>query len=294
VRTHAFLLLLMLACFTAAGRAQEEPVRQIGVTFLPGRPLLTPLPASPEEVRVGLRREFGSMRMRLDLGSGLELIGYDPASAPDFSLRLGAEMFVFALTTSYRGLHLQVDAVDGYFGGHVTMRARHASATTYLRLRILHLSSHLIDGHFRLETNTWVDGQLPRPYSRDYAELMAAYEPHGESWNFMIYAGCNQAWFCRPAEMMRFNTFQGFLGRTSGWTGLVFGKPTTLYLADHLLFTGLGVLAATNTLEGGIKFGAWDGSGIKVYVSYHSGIEPYHQYYDVKHDDVGIGLTLDF
>ena len=45
------------------------------------------------------------------------------------------------------------------------------ASTTYLRLRILHLSSHFIDGHFRLETTTWIDGQLPRPYSRDYAEL---------------------------------------------------------------------------------------------------------------------------
>jgi hypothetical protein len=30
-----------------------------------------------------------------------------------------------------------------------------------------------------------------------------------------------------------------------------------------------------------------------LYVSYHSGDEMYHQYFDVKRDDLGIGISLD-
>lgn len=293
VRPRAALCAILVTCASTVACSAGEPERTGGVTFLPGASIFTPLAANPEEVRVGVRREFGSTRMRLDIGSALDLIGYEPASDPGISLRIGAEMFVFALTTSYQGLHLQVDAVDGYFGGHITLRKQHASSTVYLRMRILHLSSHFIDGHFRLETETWIDGQLPRPYSRDYGELTAAYEPHGESWGVLLYAGFQQAWFCRPARMLRFNAFQGFVARTSGWTGPLFGKTTTLYLADHFLLTGVGTLSGSNVAEGGIKFGTWEQSGIRVFVSYHSGVEMYHQYFDVKRNDLGIGFSLD-
>jgi hypothetical protein len=285
---------MILATFAAATAfSGTGPERTGGVTFLPSSAIFPPLPANPEEVRVGVRREFGSTRMRLDIGSALDLVGYDAASDDGTSLRIGAELFVFALTTSYQGLHLQVDAVDGYFGGHVIYRQQRQSSTTYVRMRILHLSSHFIDGHFRLETLTWIGGQLPRPYSRDYVELMAAYEPHGNAWSVMLYAGFNQAWFCRPASMLRFNAFQGVVGRTSGWTGTVFGKPTTLYLSDHFLLTGVGKMSGSNVLEGGIKFGTWDQSGIRFYLSYHSGVEMYHQYFDVKRNDMGIGFSMD-
>jgi hypothetical protein len=293
VQPRAVLFAILVTCAAATAFSTGEPERTDGVTFLPGSSIFTPLAANPEEVRVGVRREFGSTRMRLDIGSALDLVGYQPASDADLSLRIGAEMFVFALTTSYQGLHLQVDAVDGYFGGHITLRKQYASSTLYIRTRILHLSSHFIDGHFRLESLSWIDGQLPRPYSRDYVEVTAAYEPHGESWNLLLYAGFNQAWFCRPATMLRFNTFQGFVVRTSGWTGPVFGKTTTLYLADHFLLTGVGTLSGSNVLEGGIKFGTWEQSGIRLFISYHGGVEMYHQYFDVKRNDLGIGFSLD-
>lgn len=286
----AALVALLLTCSAPAAFPQEDGP---GVTFLPGGTVFPPLPANPEEVRTGVRREFGSMRMRLDVGATYDLIGWRPATDPDVSVRVGAELFVYALTTSYQGLHLQVDAVDGYFGGHVIYRETAGTAATTLRLRIMHLSSHFIDGHFRLETKTWIDGQLPRPYSRDYLELLAAWEPRGNDWSVMLYAGANQAWFSRPAHMLRFNAFQGFLAHTSGWTGPVFGKQTTLYIADHFLLTGVGRLAGMNVLEAGIKFGAWEDGGIRLYLSHHAGLEPYHQYYDVRRSDLGIGFSLD-
>lgn len=293
MRPHTVLFAFLVTCASATAFPGGEPERTQGFSFLPSSTIFTPLAANPEEVRVGVRREFGSTRMRLDIGSALDLIGYEPSSHPGVSLRIGAEMFVFALTTSYRGLHLQVDAVDGYFGGHVTIRTQQESSAMYLRMRILHLSSHFIDGHFRLETLTWIDGQLPRPYSRDYVELTAGYEPRGASWNVLLYAGFNQAWFCRPATMLRFNAFQGVVARTTGWTGPVFGKPTTLYLADHFLLTGVGTLSGSNVIEGGIKFGGWEQNGIRLFISYHSGVEMYHQYFEVKRNDLGMGFSLD-
>ncbi len=290
MRTSRSIVVLLILCATSAAMAGDGAH---GVTFLPGRPLFVPPRANPEEARVGVMREFGSTRMRLDIGSGLELLGYVHEADTSATLRVGAEMFVFALTTSYQGVHLQVDAVDGYFGGHVIYTVRREAATTSLRLRILHLSSHFIDGHFRLENLTWIDGQLPRPYSRDYFELTGAYEPHGVARSLLLYAGFSQSWFCRPAEMLRFNALAGFVARTSGWTGSVFGKPTTLYLADHFLLTGVGIFVGANTVECGIKFGPWDDAGVRLFLSLHTGVEQYHQYFDVQRNAAGIGFTLD-
>ena len=287
------LLTFTLTLPLCAAFPQDREAKQTGVSLFPGRALFAPLPASPEEPRVGLRREIGSMRMRLDIGAAYDILAYQPASDTTISFRLGAELFAFALTTSYQGLHLQVDAVDGYFGGHLVYQQRRAATSPMLRLPILHLSSHFIDGHFRLETKTWIDGQLPRPYSRDCAELTAAYTMGPADWSVMLYAGFLHAWFVRPADMTRFNTCQGVVARTARWIGPVLGHPTNLYLADHFMLSGVGKLSGTNILEGGIKFGEWNGGGMKLYVSYQSGMEIYHQYYDVKRDNVGIGFALD-
>ena len=233
------------------------------------------------------------MRMRLDIGASYDFLAYTPASDTASRFHVGMAMFVYALTTSYQGLHLQVDAVDGYFGGHIVYRHRRPSSSTTLRLRIMHLSSHFIDGHFRLETKSWIDGQLPRPYSRDYAELTAAYRWGREEWSAHLYAGFSHAWFARPGNMLRFNTFQGVVARTAEWLGPVLGHPTNLYVADHFMLSGVDKLSGSNTLEGGVKFGSWDGGGIRLYISYHAGMETYHQYYDVKRTDLGIGFALD-
>ncbi len=261
--------------------------------LLPGKALFAPLPASPEEPRVGIRREFGSMRMQLDIGATYDFLAFYPSSDTAARFHMGVAMFVYALTRSYQGLHLQVDAVDGFFGAHIVYLHRRATSSTMLRLRILHLSSHLIDGHFRLETKTWIDGQLPRPYSRDHAEATAAYRWGTKAWSAMLYAGFSQAWFARPGNMVRFNTFQGAVAHTSEWTGQVWGQPANLYIADHFMLSGVERLSGTNILEGGIKFGEWDGSGIRLFISYRAGTEIYHQYYDVKRNDWGMGFAVD-
>ncbi len=285
------LLLLALAPQDAVPQEPGQPSG--GWTFLPGTPLFPPLPASPEEPRVGLSKEIGSARMRLDIGATFDLLEYAPESDTASRYRVGADLFTYALTTSFQGLKLQVDAVDGYFGAHFVLERRRKESQTTVRLRILHLSSHFIDGHFRLENNTWVDGQLPRPYSRDAAEVTAAYTWGNPERSVMLYAGFSQAWFVRPADMRRFTTSQGVVAHTSGWIGPLWGQEVHLYLADHFALAGVGTLDGTNVLEAGLKVGAWQGRGVKIYISYHTGTEIYHQYFDVRRSDVGAGFTLD-
>lgn len=287
------VVLVLLGLVSDAVQAGDPPADPPGWTLLPGTPLFAPLPASPEEPRAGLRKEIGNPRMRLDIGTTFDVLSYTPAGDSASSFSIGTDLFTYALITSIQGLKLQVDAVDGYFSAHIVHRQRHGASSTYARLRVIHLSSHFIDGHFRLETETWLNGQLPRPYSRDAVELTAAYAWGDDDAAVMLYAGFSQAWFVRPAAMRRFNTFQGVAAHTAEWIGPLWGRPVHVYIADHFLLAGVGTLEGTNVLEAGVKIGSWHGHGVRLFLSVHAGAEIFHQYYDSKRTDVGLGFALD-
>jgi hypothetical protein len=93
---------------------------------------------------------------------------------------------------------------------------------------------------------------------------------------------------------MAWNTLFGVVAHVSPWPGGVFGKPASVYLSDHYSLSGLSSLQGTNTLEVGLKMGVWEGSGVKLYISYHSGLEVFHQYFDLQRYDWGLGIALDF
>jgi hypothetical protein len=231
--------------------------------------------------------------MTLSIGGQIDLVEWHPASDSGARMRAGAQLFTYALTTSYQGLRLQLDAVDGYFGGYVVYEQSGPASIVTLRFRILHLSSHMLDGNYNLASGQWKDGRAPLPLSRDFGELIGAYTWPGNGWEVMLYSGFSYATLVRPSGLMRWNTLHGVVGHTSAWPGHVFGKPASLYLSDHFTLAGLSSLKGTNTLEFGLKMGEWDGNGVKVYCSYHSGLEIFHQYFDVRREDWGLGIAFD-
>jgi hypothetical protein len=129
-----------LALQLTSADAQEE-TQQSRFTFLPGKLLLQPLTAYYQEPRVGLRKEMGNSRMKLDIGSSLDILEYSFSADSSKMLRLGADLFTYALTTNSEGFRLQVDAVDGFFGGHIVFQAGEERSRLSVRFRYLHLSA---------------------------------------------------------------------------------------------------------------------------------------------------------
>jgi hypothetical protein len=287
------LLALLLAHLPAFAFAQPSDSTESQWEFLPGAALLPPFPASPEEPRTGIRKEIGSSRMTLSIGGQLDFVEWRPGGDPGMRLRAGAQLFMYALTTNYQGLRLQMDAADGYFGGYLVGRQEGPSSAMTLRFRIMHLSSHMLDGNYDSDTGEWKDGREPVPLSRDFGELLGAYSWLGKNWEVMVYSGFSYATLVRPPELMEWNTLFGIVAHASPWPGGVFGKPASVYLSDHFTLSGLSSLQGTNTLEVGLKMGTWEGSGVKIYVSYHSGLEVFHQYFDLQRHDWGLGIALD-
>jgi hypothetical protein len=286
----ACLVLLSSSRAFAAGDTLRTPPS--GFAFLPGPLFYTPLAANPQEPRVGVRKELGSSRLKLDIGSSIDLLGY--AGESGSRIRLGVDFFTYALTTSADGLRLQVDAVDGYFGGHVSWGETPDGRGVRARLRILHVSGHLIDGHWDRSTKQWRDNKEPIPYTRDFGELLGSYGWRGALFAADVYTGLAYATLVRPDDLARWSSLHGALLRTTGLIGPVLGRECVLYLADHVAIAGIPTYYATNTLECGIKFGSWEDTGIRISLAFTSGLEPFSQYYDVRRDQWGIALAFDF
>jgi hypothetical protein len=290
---RCLLILLVLAPITTSlAAAQEEPGGS-PFTFLPGRILVQPLTANNQEPRVGIRKQLGSSRLKLDIGSTLDVVEYTISSEKSKKLRAGIEFFTYALSTSANGLRLQIDAVDGFFGGHVSYRALSENAIFSLRLRLLHLSAHFIDGHFDNTTGTWKDGIAPIPFTKDFGELIGSYELQASFFSFMFYTGFSYATLVRPEEIKRFSTITGIEFHTTNGDATAFGKPYSLFLADNFSLVGIPSYVGTNNLETGVKLGEWTGSGIRLYLSYFSGLSVFNQYYNIHEAHWGVGFTFD-
>jgi hypothetical protein len=291
MRNLLLCTVLLLGPLTS-GAQTDVPSSPRAVTFLPGGTLFPPLRANYQEPRVGVRKEAGTSRLKLDIGSSIDFLQWQPDSASG-RIRLGADFFTYALTTSAQGLRLQVDAVDGYFGGHIVYVSEGTAGGLSLRLRLLHVSGHLIDGHWDRATMQWKDNKLPIPYTRDFGEITGLWTWRGRIAALSAYTGVSYATLERPDDLSRFATLHGFELRSTGLLPSCGGRPLSLYVADHLAFAGIPAWYGTNNLEFGVKFGEWDGTGIRIYGSWYNGLEVFSQYYYVRTDQWGLGFAFD-
>lgn len=292
MRKTLFPLLMCIAVLpqhASAGELNESN----SFTFLPPGLLVRPFVANYQEPRVGVRKEIGSSHLKLDIGSTMDLVEYIISSEQNKKLRAGIDFFTYALSTSAQGLRLQIDAVDGFFGGHVSYQSAGDDSRFSLRLRILHLSAHFIDGHFDNSTGTWKNGIAPIPFTKDFGELVGAYEEDGSAVGFMVYSGFSYASLIRPTEIKRLSTIHGVELRTPSWPGTAFGKPCCFFAADNLFLVGIPSYAGTNNVEFGFKFGEWSGSGVRLYGSYYSGLTIFSQYYNIREAQWGLGFAFD-
>jgi len=262
-------------------------------TFLPGRILVHPFVANYQEPRVGLRKEAGTSHLKIDIGSTLDLLEYTISTEKSKKLRAGVDFFTYALSTSAEGRRLQIDAVDGLFGGHLSYQAMDDVAAFSLRLRIIHSSAHFIDGHFDNATGTWKDGIAPIPFTRDFVEVIGAYERKWPGISLMAYSGFSYAMLIRPENIKRASTIHGFEAHTTDVWGTALGKPFSLFVATNLALVGIPTYIGTSNLEFGVKFGEWSGTGVRLYLSYYSGLNVFSQYYNIRENNWGLGFTFD-
>ncbi len=288
------LLVLFLLCALANGWSQSQNTTVARTfEFLPAGVLFPPFAANADEPRIGIRKELASTRMKLDMGGTLDFLQYTFDDSACARLSLGAEIFALGLTTSAQGFRLQVDAIDGFYGGHILFRYDDGPRVYAARLRLMHHSAHLVDGHWNKATASWLNGKTPVAATQDFGELAAALTVPVAGMPLRIYSGAAYATLVRPGDIQRFSSLHGMELTTGERLGTAFGKPCEVYAAYNLTFAGVPAYVGTSVMEGGVKLGRWDGAGIKLYVNYVSGLEFFGQYFNERQEGWGAGFTLD-
>lgn len=242
--------------------------------------LFMPLLANHEEPVIGLEQQLGSTALRVGIGNTVDLFEYHHGSD---TVRWGADFFSFSLASTIREVRLKIDAADGFFGMHFAWTN---GPRWMVRFRVLHQSAHFVDGHYDLTAGTWNDNRKPIPFSRNYGEVVATYGMYSELVAVRAYAGPSFAVYNNPKDIRRWGGIMGFEVRALG--------RIPLYAAYNLSLLGVPRYDGSNSLEAGLKFGDWNGRGIRLYVMYYSGLDLFGEYYKDRKEFVGAGFAIDF
>ena len=201
----------------------------------------------------------------------------------------------FGLASSYQGKRLQIDALDGFFGGNATMSYKlNPDEFFKVRFRIIHNSAHLVDGSYDLNTNTWKNNYSPVPYARDFLEPTFAYESGINSGYFRVYFSPSYSVLIRPIELKRWSFNTGVEFYLDKLIGKTFSKSNNIFCAYQFSLIGVPEYTGNNNILLGLKMGDYDSKGINVYLSYYTGIHYFSEYYVRKLQKFGIGFFIDF
>lgn len=256
--------------------------------FFPSGLNFIPLKANNRDAKIGLNYFPGNSNMKIDIGNNIDLIGFRVSDSE--RLTAGIEFLAYALSKSYLEQRLQIDAVDGFFGGNISYSKKVEDNLLTGRFSIIHNSAHLVDGHWDFSNNRWIDNYKPVPYAKDFAELIVAYSSNIYLASIRSYAGFAYSFLIRPSDIKRFNFEAGVeIGLNS-----LFGKSIIPFFAHDFSLSGTSTYQGNNNSLVGIKLGKWEGEGILFFISYYNGYDVFHAYYKRKVERFGAGVSVEF
>ncbi len=153
--------------------------------------LFTPIGANVFEPRVGALYQFKDEKLRLDIGTSVDLIDIYQNDSTEF--RFGTDFFTFTRLRSEGKLKFPVETSDYFFGINFSNKFKYNGLDLSSRLRVAHISSHLVDGLSE-------DGnfeKLPFVYSREFVDFVLAVDING----FRPYAGVNFVFSTQPKDV---------------------------------------------------------------------------------------------
>ena len=283
------IILLLLIPFFLSDQITDKP----GFEFLPGGLHYVPLKADYNAPRIGVLYYPDNGNLKVDLGNSIDLFAYTFDSF-DEKITVGIDFYAYALSTSYSGKRLQIDALDGFFGGNMSYSALKGENRLLGRLRIIHNSAHLVDGHYDNDKGGWIDGKIPLPYARDFIELNLDHEINYASAKLKYSGGSSFSFLVRPDDLKRFSFNAGIEISSNKLVPKIFNNDCSLFVSYFIRLIGLPKYSAGHNILIGTKFGEWDTKGIVFYFSYFAGNNMFSEYYYQKIKKIGIGFYIDF
>ena len=272
---------------------QEETISGFSAELFPKGHHFRPLMGNQQEAHFGVLYFPENANLKVDVGNSVDVLGFNfPASKS--KLTVGIDFFAFAYSTSFKGNRLQIDALDGFFGGNAVFSKEYEGGRFVSRFRIIHNSAHFVDGHFDQSVDKWIDNQKPIPFTKDFGELLFVNESFNNKINLKYYGGVSYSTLVRPPDMKKYAMLAGTELAFINFFGKTLNKETSLFAAYNFNLLGIPAYVGNNNFMLGTKFGKWNEEGLKFYLNYYSGKNYFSEYYKDHISRFGIGFMMDF
>ncbi len=247
--------------------------------------------ANFDEPRFGINYLVKTNDLKVDIGNSMDVVGI---TFDEYYATLGIDFFAFALATSFSGNRLQIDALDGFFGGSGVISRKIENDKMQVRLRILHNSAHFVDGHWEFSTQSWMNNDVPIPYTRDFGELTFAYNFGFSDENLKLYSSLSYSSLVRPNSIKKWLGNSGFEWNSKINNLHLFDEDLNYYISSHFFLDSTDKYNFNTNSQVGIKIGNWWQKGVAFYLNYYKGNHFLSEYYQENVEQFGIGFSVDY
>jgi hypothetical protein len=241
--------------------------------------LFKPLTANIFEPRVGAVYASQNDKLRLDIGTSIDL--YDFKLSVKNETRLGTDFFTYTRLRSVGKFKFPVETSDYFFGLNATTKGVIGEYNYSARLRLAHISSHLVDGYDKKS----IFATQPFVYSREFVDL-AGTITFGD---FRPYIGNYYVFSVQPDDANPMIPYLGFDYRRdlTDWLALVAGYDFKLGGADNI-YTGISIAQI------GLELLTSKNWGIMLSYYFYDGKSMHGMFYKEKDSYTGLGFQVIF
>ncbi len=233
--------------------------------------LFRPLSAHIFEPRAGTSYQFDNNKLRLDIGASFDLLRSSVTEKD--SLSFGADFFTYSLLRSEGKLKFPVETADYFFGINAGYIYKLKNLELQTRLRVSHISSHLVDGY----SDNGVFRQEPYIYSREFIDLTQAFQID----YLRLYAGAEIVFSSIPRDVTNLIPHVG-IEYSYPLTGNIeldcgYDFKQNGYVEKHFILNEMTKIKykPMHSFEAGFILRFFRQFGLKIYYLYYSG-QNYH------------------
>ncbi len=241
--------------------------------------LFKPLVGNTFEPRVGTIYNIDDEKLRLDIGTSIDLSTLHKTDSSE--VRLGGGVFTYTQLRSVGHFKFPVEASDYFFGANVSGKTYLMEQPFEWRVRLAHISAHLVDGY----ASDSVFLQRPFSYSREFIEAIGAVRYK----NVRFYGGTTFIFSTLPKNLGKWVPQFGFDGEYKFWRNLYLS-----YGYDYKISRIKKITKLNATGQLGVIFKSTMKTGIGFYIYNHNGWNEHGMFYDKKLNYTGIGFQLIF
>ena len=274
MRTFCFILSFLFITTFAESQTESE--------WFPSGLNVQPFAANFLEPRTGFSYILGKNKIRLDIGTSTDIYLHEYQNR---YFSLGADLFTFTRLRGENDFKFPVETIDYLFGINGTYKITNADKEIGVRVRLSHISAHLVDGSFDSQNMIWRDNKNPRTYSREFIEFFPYYKFAG----LRIYFGFTYLGHINPPIFGRWMYQAGFDYFADG----LINNFITPFTAYDFKLSKLSKYSGNNIFEAGFKFGKYNSKGISIIFSYYSGRSIHGEYFNINEKYTTLGVNVD-